>query len=120
MQGCEEWVHADSVGLTQGKIERQWPVTSLYSFACTAVPGLAFTAACWIQLLLYCRGGEVMNILNTAEKLLLNVCVCRWRRQIIHVFIMKFGVLNIDTSLRLCTDLIFLAFAQEKDIYRLP
>lgn len=111
-------VHADSVGLTQGKIERQWPVTSLYSFACTAVPGLAFTAACWIQLLLYCRGGEVMNILNTAEKLLLNVCVCQWRRQIIHVFIMKFGVLNIDT--RLCTDLIFLAFAQEKDIYRLP
>lgn len=31
-------VHAHSVGLTQ--IERQWLVTSFYSFACTAVPGL--------------------------------------------------------------------------------
>lgn len=37
-------VHAVSVGLTQ--IERQWPVTSFYSFARTVVPALAFTAAC--------------------------------------------------------------------------
>lgn len=71
-------VNADSVGLTQGKIERQWPVTSLYSFACTAVPALAFAAACWIKLLLlHCCGGEVMNILNTADKLFLEFACMR-------------------------------------------
>lgn len=70
-------VHADSVGLTQ--IERQWPVTSFYSFACTAVPGRAFTAAFWFQLLLHCCKEEVMSVLNTVVKLLhwgLCVCVC--------------------------------------------
>lgn len=49
-------VDADSVGLTQGKIERQRPVMTLYSLACTAVPGLASTPACWIQHLLRCWG----------------------------------------------------------------
>lgn len=49
-------MNADSVGLTQGKIELRWPVMTLYSLACTAVPGLASTAACWIQLLLHCWG----------------------------------------------------------------
>lgn len=49
-------MNADSAGLTRGKIEQRWPVTTLHSLACTAVPGLAFTAACWIQLLLHCWG----------------------------------------------------------------
>lgn len=56
-------VHAVSVGLTQ--IERRWPVTSSYSFACTAVPALASTAA------------SSAAVGNTAAKLLLNVSVYR-------------------------------------------
>lgn len=63
-----------------------------------------------------------MNILNTAVKLLLNMCLCvfGWRRQISQVFVMTFGTLNTDTKMCLSSDPIFLAAVQEKHIYRLP
>lgn len=47
---------ADSMGLSQGKIELQRPLMALCSLACAAVPSLASTSACWIQLLLRCWG----------------------------------------------------------------
>lgn len=56
-----------------------------------------------------------MNILNTAHNFSLAVKVFEWKHGIIDVFLMKIGVRNSDIS-----DLIFLALAQEKHIYRLP
>lgn len=43
---------AASVGLAQGRIERQRPLTALRSLAAAAVPSLAPTSACWSPLLL--------------------------------------------------------------------